>query len=117
MAKKIVEDRPEIVNVTGEKLVKVLREIKDIKPVGNNILIKAIRENELSTSALFVQGQEKMSRQAYVKAIGPQVNSENGIRVGDRVLLQGSYVPGPENFDEMYRLVLPDMIKAVLIDE
>lgn len=125
MAKKVaaetkLETKAEatpVVNASGEKLVPVLPQIKDIRPTGNMVLIKAIRDAELESSPIFVQGQEKMSRQAYVLALGPQVNPDNGIKVGDRVLIQGSYVPGPEHFDEMYRLVLPDMIKAVLIDK
>lgn len=115
MAKKVAE-KPDVVNVNGDKLVPILKPIVDIKPAGNMILIKAIREAELETSPIFVQGQEKMSRQAHVKALGPQVNPDNGIKVGDRVLIAGTFVPGPEHFDEMYRLILPDMIKAILVE-
>lgn len=111
--------KKKIVDLTNEPLhVLASSVIKAIIPVGNQVLVERLTESELSTSSLHLTGGEKSSNQGYVLALGPQVNREYGIKVGDRVLLQGNFVPVP-NFDDSKReknLLLPDYIKAILVE-
>ena len=96
----------------------IIKSIKNVVPVGNQVLVERLTEGETLGSTLLTSNSDKPSNQGIVLAIGPQVNKENGIKVGDRVLLQGSFVPVPK-YDDSHReknLVLPDMIKAVLAE-
>jgi len=89
---------------------------KTVKPVGNLVLVERLWESELSQSTLLAAGEDKPSNQGYILDIGPLVNKELNIKVGDRIILQGSFVP-VANEDKKARernLVLPDMIKAVV---
>jgi co-chaperonin GroES (HSP10) len=87
-----------------------------VEPVGNQVLIERFFESELVKSNLALAGSNKPSNQAVVLAIGPLVNKDLNIKVGNRVLLQGTFVPVPNDDPEAREknLVLPDMIKAVL---
>lgn len=97
----------------------VVRNVVSITPVGNQVLVERLNESELINSSLLISTNSSPSNQGYVLAIGPMVSKECNIKVGDRVFLQGSYVPLP-NFDNSNReknLLYPDMIKAILNEE
>lgn len=97
----------------------VVKNVVSITPVGNQVLVERLNESELINSSLLISTNSSPSNQGYVLALGPMVSKEYNIQVGDRVFLQGSYVPLP-NFDDSNReknLLYPDMIKAVLNEE
>lgn len=97
----------------------VFKNVVSITPVGNQILVERLNESELINSSLLISTESKPSNQGYILAIGPTVSKDLNLKVGDRVFLQGSYVPVP-NFDNSNReknLLYPDMIKAVLNEE
>jgi len=105
-----------IVDAGGNDFVEAAKPITGVVPLGNQVLVERLSEGELSGSSLIIEVQDKPSNQAYVLAMGPQVNKEYGLKIGDRVLLQGSFVPVPVYGDSKRErnLVFPDMIKAIL---
>jgi co-chaperonin GroES (HSP10) len=97
---------------------KELRKIKKIVPVGNQVLVERLKVSELSPSSILSVNSEEYSNQAIVLAIGPMAPKDYGVKVGDRVVLQGSFVPFLLDGDDRQKnLIFPDMIKAVLIEE
>jgi co-chaperonin GroES (HSP10) len=99
-----------------ENKVKV---VVGVEPFGNQVLVERLNEDELLGSSVIISNKTTPSNQGYVLAIGPLVVKDYGLKVGQRVLLQGSFVPVP-NFTKSEReqnLVYPDMIKAVLHEE
>ena len=101
------------------KVENELKEVKSVLPVGNQVLVERIFESELLEfeTELLVSTNDKPSNQGFVLAIGPTVDDKVNIKVGDRVLLQGSFVPVPKygTGTREQNLVYPDMIKAVLV--
>ena len=92
--------------------------IKNIVPCGRGVLVEMLTGQEaLGTSLVVQDGVQLGAPQGYVLALGPHVEErEFGIKVGDRVLLQGSFVPLPE-YDDSHRpkgIVDPSNIKAVI---
>jgi co-chaperonin GroES (HSP10) len=87
-----------------------------LAPVGNLVLIERLFESELNQTNLALGGDDKPSKQALIVAIGPLVNKDLGLKVGDRVLVGGTFVAVPDtpSGEREKNLVLPDMIKAVL---
>lgn len=90
-----------------------------VEPVGNQVLVERLNEDELISSSVILSNKTTPSNQAYVLAIGPLVVKDYGLKVGDRVLMQGSFVPVPDfaKTGREQNLVYPDMIKAILHEE
>lgn len=89
-----------------------------VRPTGSQILIELLTAQEVFGTNFIVGDQSEVgSPQAYVVSFGPGLKGVDvGINAGDRVLLQGSYVPVPK-FDDSPRkrgLVELHGIKAVL---
>lgn len=97
-----------------------LPKIVGIKATGNQVVVERLNKNETMNTKLYVgESTYEGPPQAYVLDIGPLVSPDCGFKVGDRVLLSGAYTPAPK-FDDSDRergCLLPDMIKAVLIEE
>ncbi len=73
-------------------------EIKGHVPVGNNILIELLTQQEISGSSLFVpEGSSKgpTAHQAYILAVSPMIEETWGLKVGQRISLNGGFVPLP----------------------
>lgn len=92
--------------------------ITDVKPATSTLFVEILSPQEaLHTKIAFGEDAGDVGApQAYVLATGPLLSAECGIKVGDRVLLQGNYVPVP-NFDNSVRkrgIVELHAIKAVL---
>jgi len=95
--------------------------ITEVKPAGFNVLVEMLTPQELMNTKFELVEATTAGQppQAYILAIGPGVKTEEyGIKVGDRVLLQGSYVPVPDYGDSPRKrgLVQPHDIKAVLAE-
>lgn len=90
--------------------------VSEVKAVGHSIVVEIMTEQEASGSLLVLKGD--LSKQAYVKDIGSLVQ-DCGLKVGDRVFLQGTYVPLPFKSEKMRVLATVDLhnIKAVLKEE
>lgn len=100
--------------------MKKTSKIVGVKPTLSLILVEHLTAADVNQSQLIVSDTADYGApQAYVLALGPTVSKEAGIKVGDRVLLQGNYVPVP-NFDRNERergLVEMHNIKAVLEEQ
>ena len=74
----------------------------------------------MANTKLYLNSNKRLGAeyQAFILAIGPQVNYESfGFKVGDRVVISGMAVPVPEYGPESERekkLVEPTAIKAIL---
>jgi co-chaperonin GroES (HSP10) len=95
--------------------------ITEVKPAGFNVLVEMLTTQELMNTKFEIAGNSNTGEppQAYVLAIGPSVKVDDyGIKVGDRVLLQGHYVPVPSygNSTRERGLVQPHDIKAILCE-
>lgn len=92
--------------------------IVGIRPTGSQILIELLTAQEiLGTGMIVGEAADVGSPQAYILSFGPSLKSEDaGLKVGDRVLLQGSYVPVPKFDDNARRRGLVEVhgVKAVL---
>lgn len=111
--------KKKIIDIGNEELsvCKPAGKIKEVRPCGCQVLVELMTAQEALGTRLELAGVETGSPQGYVKAIGPMANPNHGIQVGDRVLLQGTFVPVPTAPDERRQaLMLPDMIKAVLVE-
>ena len=94
-----------------------------VSPVGSQILVEMLSSQEILGTTLSIKENAVVGSapQAYIKSIGPNVDLEVwNFKVGDRVLLQGNYVPAPKfdgNAKRLMGLVEPHNIKAVLVEE
>jgi len=107
-----------IIDMTGNAITTAAPKIKEIIPTGNQVLVERLKASEVNPSSVVLSSGDEDSNQAYILALGPQVSKEYGIKVGDRVFLQGSFVPavGLDNDVRQKNLIYADMIKAVLIE-
>lgn len=95
--------------------------LKGISPAGSTILIEMLNADEALGTRLYVKDNTDVGApQAYILAFGPNVKQDEvHLKVGDRVLLQGTFVPAP-NYNNNKRqsgLVEIHNIKAVLHEE
>lgn len=88
---------------------KKVPEIKAIHPSGSSILVEMLNADELLNTNLYVGDKtEAGPPQAYVVELGPALKSriDEGEKIflneGDRVIVQGTYVPIP-NWDDHSR--------------
>lgn len=97
--------------------------IKGVRPAGSSLLVEMLNSDEILNTDFYVGDADIGGPpQAYIVAVGPGLkdkidNGENiWLNVGDRVLLQGTFVPVP-NWDNHHRergLVEFHNIKAII---
>lgn len=67
------------------------------KATGSMVLVEMLTAQEAIGTVLTIGENSKGPPQGYIVDIGPALEADKwGIKVGDRVLLQGSYVPVPK---------------------
>ena len=101
-------------------MAKTCGKVKNCRPVGSNILVEMLTSQEQLGTKLIVEGTESQGPpQGYILDLGPTVDPKFGFEVGDRVLLQGSFVPVPKygKSERQRGLIEPYVIKAVLIED
>jgi co-chaperonin GroES (HSP10) len=96
--------------------------VASVSPVGSQILIEMLSSQEILGTTLTIKENSVVGApQGYIRAVGPNVDLKSWtFKVGDRVLLQGSYVPVPKLSEDQKRLmglVEPHGIKAILAEE
>lgn len=95
-----------------------IRKVTGHKAVGSAILVEMLSPEEAAGSHLATTGK---STQGRIVEIGPALKPEDwGIAKGNRVLLQGTFVPVPRfPGDDLRELVVVDahMIKCILEEE
>jgi len=89
------------------------------KATGTMILVEMLTAQETLGTVLSLGNKTKSgSPQGYIVGIGPALKAEEwGFKVGDRVLLQGSYVPVPwtrHGTERELGIVMSHDIKCVL---
>lgn len=70
-------------------------DIKEVHPFGSSILIENLKADEIMGTSLYVQedAETEGAPQAYIVELGPKVDDDCGLSVGDRVYVQGSFIP------------------------
>ena len=106
-------DEPTYLVGTGPILPKIV----SVKPTGSQIMVELLTAQEALGTNMIVNDQAEVgSPQAYITAFGPGIKEDINLNIGDRVLLQGTFVPVPK-FDNNPRrrgLVEIHNVKAVL---
>jgi hypothetical protein len=106
-------DEPTYLVGTGPTLPKIV----GVKPTGSQIMVEILTAQEALGTNMHVTDQAEVgSPQAYITAFGPGLKEDVGLKIGDRVLLQGTFVPVPK-FDNNPRrrgLLEVHNVKAVL---
>jgi len=119
--------KPTIFTPDGSVICQKVPVIKEIKPAGSSLMVEMLNKDEiLNTNFYISEDTESVGPpQAYITAIGPGLKAmiDKGeslfLKVGDRVLLQGNYVPVP-NWNDCPRnrgLVEFHNVKAVMVEE
>jgi hypothetical protein len=91
-----------------------------VKAIGSGVLVEMLKPDEALGTRLYVGKDTTSPPQGIIIDVGPSLKVEEwGIKVGDRVVLQGSFVPLPKFGDGTRDLgmVEPHAIKCVLIQE
>lgn len=95
-----------------------IRKVVDYKAPGSKILLEMLTPEEAAGSHLATAGK---STQGRILDIGPSLETDKwGLAKGQRVLLQGTYVPIPKFPDGDTRelaIVDPHMIQCVFVEE
>ena len=118
--------KPAIVTPDGKVATRV-PVIDHIKPAGSSLLVEMLKPDEVLNTNFYISEDSESAGppQAYITAIGPGLKAmiDKGeslfLKVGDRVLLQGNYVPVP-NWDDCPRkrgLVEFHNVKAVVVEK
>jgi len=105
----------------GNEAVGNIPAVVGIKAPTQKILVELLTKEEQMNTTIFVLPDVDLQEapQGYILDIGPGLDGEtNGIKVGDRVVIQGNYVAMP-NYDNAKRIrgiVELHSIKAVLCE-
>lgn len=98
--------------------MKKLKKVTDVRAIGTTILLEMLSPEEAAGSYLATTGK---SQQGRILDIGPSIETDKwGFKIGQRVLLQGSFVPVPrfQNGDQRELVVVdPHMIKCSFVEE
>jgi hypothetical protein len=80
-----------IVDVNGQKLCVALPKAKSVHPFGSKILVEILKADEIMGTTLHISEDTQMdgAPQAYITELGPNVPSEAGLAVGQRVYWTG----------------------------
>lgn len=75
--------------------------VVEVKPTGATILVEMLSQQELTSGLIKTvhqaagQGQQGTSNQGYIIAFGPSLPTNAGLAIGDRVLVNGPFIPVP----------------------
>jgi len=95
-------------------------EVIQVRPTGIQVLIEHLTSQELVSGGIILMEKTDIGTpQAYVLAIGSGLEDQKdklGFKVGDRVLVQGKYIPVPKPTGQIRELGIVSFndIKAVL---
>lgn len=97
--------------------MKKFKRVTDVRAIGTTILLEMLSPEEAAGSHLASTGK---SQQGRILDIGPSIEDKWGFKKGQRVLLQGTFVPVPRfpNGDQRELVVVdPHMIKCSFVEE
>ena len=83
-----------ILNIDGKKRNNVPK-VKGVHPFGSSILIENLNPDEILGTDLIINDDAEIdgAPQAYVLELGPKLPENSGIKIGDRIVIQGSFIP------------------------
>jgi len=108
-----------IVDCCGNEVCTQAPKVVEAVPFGSMVLVEHLTAKEVLGTSLEIDDNTSVgSPQAYITGFGPGVPKECTLKIGDRVLLQGTYVPVPHYGDCKRERGLIEMhnIKAVLVE-
>lgn len=91
-----------------------------IKPLGDNVLVKQMKADEVTSFGLVLPDKDEKKAEAEVVAVGPGKMLENGqlshmqVKAGDRVLLKNWGGEKVELNKEEFKIVSQDDILAII---
>lgn len=92
-----------IVDSTGREIKKEIKRINSVRPFGSTILVELLDAQEALGTSIHVDSDVVAGApQGYVLELGSKLDPNCGVSVGDRIMMQGTYVPVP-NFDNHRR--------------
>ncbi len=100
-------------------MLKKTGKICGVRATGMMIIVEMLNPEESMNTKLVLTQNAKVPPQGYIVDIGPSLEGQNlGFKVGDRVLLQGNFVPIPR-FTEGRDMgvVQPHDIKCVFLED
>jgi chaperonin GroES len=78
----------------------------NIKPLNNNVIIKRIKKEEMTSGGIVLPGGDRdEADRAVVEAVGPDAT---GVKVGDTVLVNWQKAPKIEG--DLYKVIMEDII-------
>lgn len=112
---------PTILTPTGEYR-EALPKISAVHPFGSKILVEVLRADEIMGSNLIVSEKTQVdgAPQAYILEIGPSIQADSGLKVGQRIYWtgRGTEVKDPrENKGRVRALLEVSNILAVIDEE
>lgn len=67
-----------------------------VKATGNMVLVEILTPQDATETIFTITENTTMAPQGYIVDIGPMIKQDEwGFKVGDRVVIQGKYVPIP----------------------
>jgi hypothetical protein len=111
-----------VIGTDGAELSQKSPRVKAIHPFGSSVLIELLNPDEILGTNLYIGKEAKVGSapQAYVIELGAKLNpDEIGLKVGDRILVQGTFIPVDNvgNTDRAWGILEMHNIKAVLEEE
>lgn len=95
----------------------------NIKPLGNRVVIRAVKEEDITASGIVLPGNSDKNKKAEgeVVAIGPGKLLDTGsraemeVKIGEKVLFEKWGGEEVEILGEEYKIISEDKILAILI--
>ena len=86
-----MSDKPAILGIDGKEVVKRVPKVRAVHPYGSKILVEVLNADEVMGTNLFVSDTTDSgdAPQAYILELGPQVDEESGLCVGQRIYWEG----------------------------
>jgi hypothetical protein len=110
----------ELVIANEEGIVKSQTpKVTAIHPYGGTLLVEILNPDEILGTSLYIDKDAKVGSlpQAYVVEVGSGLKEDVGLKIGDRVMLQGKYNPVENigsNTDRQWAIIELHSVKAVL---
>lgn len=82
---------PAILSLDGKELKTALPKAAGVRPFGSKILVEILRANEIMGSSIHIDDNTMVdgAPQAYIVALGPNIGTDSGLAVGQRIYWTG----------------------------
>lgn len=119
--KIVVPENSEVILVPQSAETSVPK-VKEVHPFGSSILVENLNPDEMLGTKLYVKTDAKLeiAPQAYIVEFGPELAGKTALQVGDRITVQGNFVPvvNPNvGATRKWGIIELHNVKAVLVEE